>query len=171
MPLIFANTRQPASLSRRLQRREPCLNEVLPDFDQIRVNGHNRRNHPMANDELRVEIRSSRDIVLARQHARELAQSMGFAGGEITIIAAAISEIARNILDYAHAGEILFERIQHGRKHGLSITATDGGALAPPISSEKTGSGLPGAKWLMDDFKVEAQRGKGTVVRMAKWLH
>ena len=46
-----------------------------------------------------------------------------------------------------------------------------GGALAPPISSEKTGSGLPGAKWLMDDFKVEAQRGKGTVVRMAKWLH
>src|SRR5213593_2854936 len=120
MPLALANTRALASLPRRHEAREACVNQRLHRFDEMRVNG---RHHLMGKDELRVEIRSSRDIVLARQHAREMAQNMGFAGGEITIIAAAISEIARNILDYAHAGEIWFERVQRGRKHGLSITA------------------------------------------------
>jgi len=128
----------------------------------------------MGSPKLRVEIRSSRDIVVARQQARELAQSMGFEGGEISIIAAAISEIAGNILDYAPSGEISLERIQQGKRQGLGITATDGGAFVPKITSAGLNManrpGSPGARWLMDDFEIEPRNGKGTVVRMAKWL-
>src|SRR3954470_6005163 len=116
MPLTLANTRH---ARRNLPRR--CANEGLHARAEMRVNGRHQRTNSMGSPKLRVEIRSSRDIVVARQQARELAQSMGFEGGEISIIAAAISEIAGNILDYAPSGEISLERIQQGKRQGLGI--------------------------------------------------
>src|SRR6185436_9122769 len=80
----------------------------------------------------RLIVRSSPDIVQARQFARELATEMGFSGSDVTRIASAISEIARNILDYAHEGEIAFERVQQGK--GLQITARDHGPGIPDVS-------------------------------------
>ena len=124
-----------------------------------------------------VTVRSSPDIIQARQFARALALKMGFAGSDVTRIASAISEIARNILDYAHEGEIQFQEIEHGR--GLLITARDRGpgiadvslAMQYGYSSGKgLGVGLPGARWLMDEFEIDSRPGKGTVVTMKKWL-
>lgn len=125
----------------------------------------------------RLIVRSSPDIVQARQVARDLAIDMGFPGSDVTRIASAISEIARNILDYAHEGEIEFQPIRDGQ--ALLITARDRGPGIPDVSlamqygySSGTGLGvgLPGARWLMDDFTIESRPGKGTVVRMTKWL-
>lgn len=125
----------------------------------------------------RLIVRSSPDIVHARQLARELATEMGFAGSDITRIASAISEIARNILDYAREGEIEFQAVERGK--GLLITARDHGPGISDVSlamqyGYSTGSGLgvglPGARWLMDDFNIQSTPGKGTVVTMTKWL-
>ena len=55
----------------------------------------------------RVALRSDADIVAARQHGRALAQRLGFAGSDLTVIATAISELGRNILKYAGCGEIV----------------------------------------------------------------
>jgi len=125
----------------------------------------------------RLIVRSSPDIVQARQFAREFATEMGFSGSDVTRIASAISEITRNILDYAREGEIAFESVQHGR--GLQITARDHGPGIPDVSlamqygyssGNGLGVGLPGARWLMDEFNIQSAPGKGTVVTMTKWL-
>src|SRR5256885_1183962 len=126
---------------------------------------------------VRIVVRSSPDIVEARQFARQLAMEMGFSGSDVTRIASAISEIARNILDYAREGEIEFHAVNRGE--GLLITARDRGPGIADLSlamqygyssGNGLGVGLPGARWLMDDFNIESSPGKGTVVTMTKWL-
>jgi len=131
----------------------------------------------MAND-ARVEINSSLDIVSARQQGRALAQKQGFAGSELTLIAAAISEVARNIVEYARRGEITLIRVQDGTKRGIKIVARDQGPGIPNLAQamqygystrKRPGAGLPGAKWLMDEFEIQSKVGKGTTVTMKKW--
>src|SRR5436309_12344767 len=51
--------------------------------------------------ETRVPISSAADIVTARQRGRALALELGFEGPDVTVIAAAISEVSRNIVEYA----------------------------------------------------------------------
>ena len=124
-----------------------------------------------------VDVNNSDDIVIARQAGHELARQLGFSLTDVTMIATAISEIARNILDYAREGEIEFQPIRDGK--ALLITARDRGPGIPDVSlamqygyssGNGLGVGLPGARWLMDDFTIESRPGKGTVVRMTKSL-
>jgi|SRR5581483_25974 serine/threonine-protein kinase RsbT len=128
--------------------------------------------------DVRVEISSSLDIVTARQEARALAQTLGFEGSELTLIAAAISEIARNIVDFARRGEIILGGIQKGPRRGIQIVARDQGPGIPNLAKamqygystrRRAGAGLPGAKWLMDEFNIQSNVGKGTTVTMKKW--
>ena len=132
----------------------------------------------MQNDS-RVQIHSATDIVTARQKGRALAAAMGFDGSDLTLIATAISEVARNILDHAKRGEIVLSPIQQGNKHGVLIMARDEGPGIPDIAQamqygystgKGLGVGLPGAKWLMDEFDIDSRVGKGTTVTMRKWL-
>src|SRR5882757_3161530 len=130
------------------------------------------------NNEVRVEVRSTIDIVTARQSGRELAMKLGFSGAEVTLIAAAISELARNILDHAKAGEVLLSPVQHGNHRGLQVIAQDQGPGIPDIAQAMQygystrrglGVGLPGAKWLMDEFDIASEVGRGTTITMKKW--
>ena len=131
-------------------------------------------------NESRVAISSAVDIVTARQTGRALAMDLGFDGSDLTLIATAISEVARNIVDHAEHGEIILSAANHGSKHGLVIMARDNGpgirdihqAMQYGYSTRKgLGVGLPGAKWLMDEFDIKSDVGKGTTVTMKKWLH
>jgi serine/threonine-protein kinase RsbT len=130
--------------------------------------------------EARIDITSATDIVTARQKGRGLAIELGFEGSDLTVIATAISEIARNIIEHAERGQIVLRPVHQGNRHGLAIVAQDQGPGIPDVSqamqygfssSKGLGVGLPGAKWLMDEFDIETQVGKGTVVTMKKWLH
>jgi serine/threonine-protein kinase RsbT len=132
----------------------------------------------MEND-IRVTISSTVDIVMARQKGRALAMELGFDGSDLTLIATAISEVARNIVDHAKFGEIILSPSDHGGKRGLSIIARDQGpgiqdvdqAMQYGYSTNKgLGVGLPGAKWLMDEFDIATKVGEGTMVTMKKWL-
>ena len=132
----------------------------------------------MAN-EAQIPISSDFDIVAARQQGRQLALKLGFQGGDVTLIAAAISEMARNIVDHAKKGEMRFERIQNGTKNGIQIIARDDGPGIPDVNQAMQygystrrglGVGLPGAKWLMDEFDIVSKVGMGTTVTMKKWM-
>jgi serine/threonine-protein kinase RsbT len=125
-----------------------------------------------------VRIDRESDIVTARQKGRELAAEIGFSGSDLTVIATAISEVARNIVTYADTGEILLSAVNHGIKHGITIIARDNGPGIPDIqqamqdgfsTAKSLGLGLPGAKRLMDEFEIESEVGKGTTVTMKKW--
>jgi serine/threonine-protein kinase RsbT len=133
----------------------------------------------MEND-ARVAINSAADIVTARQKGRALAEKLGFDGSDLTLIATAISEVARNIVIHAKNGEIEVVAVNHTAKRGILVVARDQGpgikdiakAMEYGYSTNKgLGVGLPGAKWLMDEFDIESKLGKGTTVTMKKWLH
>ncbi len=130
-------------------------------------------------DEARVPIVSAVDIVTARQEGRSLATRLGFDAGEVTLIAAAISEVSRNIVQHANGGEIVLRALKSGRRKGLCVVARDQGPGIPDIpqamqygysSRGGLGVGLPGAKWLMDEFDIASQVGVGTTITMKKWL-
>jgi serine/threonine-protein kinase RsbT len=125
-----------------------------------------------------VPVASDIDIVSARQQGRALAMRLGFSSSDATMVATAISELARNIVLYAKRGEIVLAAVVNSEHHGLAITACDDGdgiadirqALQDGYStSGRMGVGLPGVKRLMDEFEISSTVGKGTVVKVKKW--
>ncbi len=129
-------------------------------------------------DELAITIASDVDVVSARQRGRELAEEVGFSAGDQTVIAAAISEIARNILNYARRGAITFRIVLDGDRSGIIIVASDQGPGIPDVpramqdgfsTSGGLGLGLPGARRLMDEFEVVSAPRQGTTITMKKW--
>jgi serine/threonine-protein kinase RsbT len=129
--------------------------------------------------ETRVPIRQGGDIITARQAGRALAAQLGFSGADQTLIATAISEMARNILTYARCGEIIL-RSEQDHRPGIIIIAADEGPGIPDIqralqdgysTSGSLGLGLPGTKRIMDEFSIISEVGKGTVVTMKKWKY
>jgi serine/threonine-protein kinase RsbT len=132
----------------------------------------------VATEETRVAIDHDFDIVAARRKARELATQVGFSGSDLTIIATAISEVARNIVVYANRGEIILSAVRQGGRRGVLVVARDHGPGIPDIpramrdgfsTGKSLGLGLPGAKRLMDEFEITSEVGKGTTVTMRKW--
>ena len=128
--------------------------------------------------ETRVHIEREADIVLARQAGRQLAAQLGLTATEQTLIATAISEVARNIVVYAQEGDIVLSRGEEGGRVGIIVIAIDRGpgienkelAMRDGYSTKNSlGLGLPGARRLMDDFSLESEVGKGTTVTMKKW--
>ncbi|MGH9781165.1 MAG: hypothetical protein ACRD33_05040, partial [Candidatus Acidiferrales bacterium] len=71
--------------------------------------------------EAAVQIRGDTDIVGARQKGRMLAATLGFSSSELTLIATAISELARNIVQYAKQGEIILRLLERGGQRGIMV--------------------------------------------------
>lgn len=129
-------------------------------------------------DEASVPISSDSDIVAARQKGRALAAQMGFASTDLTLIATAISELARNIVLYARRGEIVLKSAEDGQRRGIIVMARDEGPGITDIpqamqsgysTSGSLGLGLPGVRRLMDEFEIVSEVGKGTTVTVKKW--
>jgi len=131
-----------------------------------------------ATTELVVPIKADVDVVAARQQARGLVSKLRFSSSELTLIATAISEVARNIVSYAGNGEIVLRVVERGPRRGLVVIARDRGPGIADIeramqdgysTSRGLGLGLPGSKRLMDEFDLVSEVGKGTIITMTKW--
>jgi serine/threonine-protein kinase RsbT len=129
-------------------------------------------------DPLRVSIAADVDIVTARREGRDLAERMGCSTTDSTLVATAISEIARNIMNHAGGGEIAITAVAIDGRHAIEVVATDEGPGIPDIeramqdgfsTGAGLGLGLPGAGRLMDHFEVRSEVGVGTTVVMRKW--
>ncbi len=129
--------------------------------------------------ERRVPIHADGDIVDARQEGRAVAAGLGFAGGDVTLITTAISEVARNILQYGVRGEIVLRAARDGERRGLTIVARDEGPGIPDpalalqdgfSTGGGLGLGLPGSRRMMDEFDLVSAVGNGTTVTMTKWV-
>lgn len=128
--------------------------------------------------EVHVRINSDQDIVVARQKGRALAIALGFSSGDATLIATAISELARNIVTYAKSGEIRLTVLHNSTQPGIQLIARDTGPGIPDITlalrdgystSGSLGLGLPGVKRLVDEFEVLSELNRGTTVTAKKW--
>jgi len=129
--------------------------------------------------EARVVVEVDRDIVSARQQGRIMAAQLGFSPGTATLIATAISELARNILLYASRGEVTMRSVESNGSKGITVEARDDGPGIPQpqraledgfSTSGRLGLGLPGVKRLMDEFRLETAPGRGTRVVVYKWV-
>ncbi|MGB2591744.1 MAG: anti-sigma regulatory factor [Candidatus Acidiferrum sp.] len=125
-----------------------------------------------------MAINSDQDIVVARQRGRSLALELGFSPGDATLIATAISELARNIVSYAQTGVVSLQGIQTTHRQGILVIASDNGPGITDIrqamrdgfsTSGSLGLGLPGVKRIMDEFEIQSRSGGGTKVVVKKW--
>jgi serine/threonine-protein kinase RsbT len=126
-----------------------------------------------------VAINTSDDIVAARKAGHQLAMDLGFTLTDVTMIATAISEIARNITSYAGHGEVRVAVADREGRRALVVRAEDEGPGIADIdramedgytTGRGLGMGLPGARRLMDRLIVESTLGRGTVIEMWKWV-
>ena len=134
----------------------------------------------MADDgESVVRIESDADVVTARQQARAMASELELSSTDQTLLATAISEVARNITTYAVRGEVLLSVIEDddGRR-GIRVVARDQGPGIEDLelalqdgytSGGGLGLGLPGARRLVHDFAIETAPGEGTKVTLVMW--
>jgi serine/threonine-protein kinase RsbT len=126
-----------------------------------------------------VNIQNSDDIVAARKAGHQLALDLGFSLTDVTMIATAISEIARNITSYAGRGVVRVTVADRDGRKALVVRAEDYGpgiadidrAMEDGYSTGRgLGLGLPGARRLMDRLVVDSTLGRGTMVEMWKWV-
>jgi serine/threonine-protein kinase RsbT len=126
-----------------------------------------------------VTVTQGTDINVAREAGRALAAELGFGASERVLIATAISEVARNIVEFAGSGEVELATLRRGTITGISIIARDRGPGIDDVEAAMrdgftTGSGLglglPGSRRLMDEFEITSGPGDGTTVTMRKWL-
>jgi serine/threonine-protein kinase RsbT len=129
--------------------------------------------------EIVVDIHHPDDIVAARKAGHQLALNLGFSLTDVTMIATAISEIARNITSYAGRGAVRVAVADREGRKALVVRAEDDGpgiadierAMEDGYSTGRgLGLGLPGARRLMDRLIVESALGRGTVIEMWKWV-
>jgi serine/threonine-protein kinase RsbT len=131
-----------------------------------------------ADTDLKLAVVTDTDIVTTRQEGRRFASALSFSSSDLTVIAAAISEIARNLVSYAGRGEVWIRQAERDGRRGIEIEARDHGPGIRDVSlalqdgystSGSLGLGLPGARRLMDEFEIQSEVGKGTVVVMRMW--
>ncbi len=125
-----------------------------------------------------IPIHSDLDIVAARQAGREMSRELGFGIVDQTRIVTTISELARNVFNYAGEGTLTLNMIEASLRQGLEIICEDSGPGIADVertlkgghsTSGGLGRGLAGSKALMDEFALESEVGKGTRVVTRKW--
>jgi len=125
-----------------------------------------------------MPVRSSDDVVRARQAVRARAIAAGFSLVDQTKIITAASEVARNTVDYGGGGTMHIELLRNGQRRGVRLTFKDQGPGIADISlamkdgyttGQGLGLGLSGAKRLVNEFAITSAPGQGTEVILARW--
>lgn len=125
-----------------------------------------------------LPLASEQDIVLARQAIRKAALQLGFSIVDQTKIVTAVSELVRNAVVYGGGGTLKWETVAQNGKQGLRLTISDHGRGIEDLTlamkdgwttGTGLGMGLPGAKRLVNEFKIVSERGVGTTVIVTRW--
>ncbi len=130
-------------------------------------------------NQISMTINNESDLVTARLKGRDVAKDLGFGVFDQTLISTAISELARNILEYAGTGTIEVESTPDAPQKGVRVRAIDKGPGIEDLeaaqregysTSGSLGVGLSGVQRLMDEFSIESEPARGTTVEVLKWL-
>jgi len=126
-----------------------------------------------------IGINRESDITKSVVETERIAKMIGFDHIICKMIATAVSELARNIIKYAHKGKILINSLEKDGRLGIEIVCQDRGPGIPDVkkamedsysTSGTLGLGLPGIKRMMDDVEIESVVNQGTKVIIKKWL-
>lgn len=141
--------------------------------------GATTRGYEQLDVQTTIDIEDVDDIVQARQEGRELARRLGFSSSQATLVATAISELARNVVLYARRGKLVLSIASSpDERLGIVIVVDDEGPGIPNLehammsgfsSSGGLGLGLPGVRRIVDDFEIRSELGKGTSIVCTMW--
>lgn len=125
-----------------------------------------------------IPLRTSEDILHARQSVRARAIENGFSLVDQTKLITAASELARNTVTYGRGGRVTIEVVNESGRRGVRLTFEDQGPGIPDVNlalkdgyttSGGLGLGLGGARRLAHEFHIESEPGKGTRVIITSW--
>ncbi len=125
-----------------------------------------------------LPIRTGDDVVRVRQLVRVRAQAVRLSLVDQTKLVTAASELARNTLVYGGSGSVRVQTVARDGKRGISATFTDRGPGIADLeqaltdgwtSGDGLGLGLSGSRRLVDEFEIDTEVGRGTVVTVVKW--
>lgn len=120
-----------------------------------------------------VMVRDHRDVPNACEVVRDLGKKLGFSRVDQTKMATAVSELARNMLQYAGGGTIRFAEVLSPRR-GLEAFFEDRGPgihdLEHVLDTQGSGLGLRGSKGIADEFMIDTNPGDGTRITMRKYV-
>ncbi len=120
-----------------------------------------------------VALQEAGDIVRARSAARLVAGKIGFGLADQTRIATAVSELARNVLQYAGEGVCHIDDQSEESTLCITIMVEDHGQGIADINKAMQdgystggglGAGLPGTRRLMDSFNIESEPGYTRII-------
>jgi serine/threonine-protein kinase RsbT len=126
-----------------------------------------------------IQVKAEEDLPAVRTSARSISASIGFGIVDQTKIVTSVSELARNMLKYAHGGDVTIEAVEEGLRRGILLVFEDQGpgisdidqAMADGFTSGGgLGLGLGGTKRLMGELSITSAPGAGTRVVTRKWL-
>ena len=129
-------------------------------------------------DDVHVAIRTDADVVTARQEARAMGVELGFTSTDLTLLATAISEVARNVTTYAGEGDVELRVVHERGRAGIEVVCRDEGPGIANVelamqdgytTGNGLGLGLPATRRLVDEFELETASGQGTRIRLVKW--
>lgn len=135
---------------------------------------------PRRPDEVRVLVLTDTDVVTARDKGRAFAKVLGFKSVEATIVAAVVSELARQILRDAGCDEIIVEAVDDGGRHGVAIrvrhegqgTESRPGDLAQRVLKVGTAGcwrWLDRLERLIHQLEIVSDASEGTIVTIRIW--
>lgn len=125
-----------------------------------------------------MPLRNDEDVVRLRKTAREYLVAAGFSLLDQTKMVTAVSELARNTVNYGGGGESHVAEVRHGGRRGVCLRFIDCGPGIADVGLAMTdgyttgggmGLGLSGAKRLVDEFDLQTEPGKGTTIVITKW--
>jgi signal transduction histidine kinase len=128
---------------------------------------------------LTLAVQTEFDVIATRQRARHIAALCGFTALDQARIATVVSELARNIFNYAVAGTVTFSVAQDNGRQQLVMAVEDGGPGIGNIddilggryrSTTGMGLGILAARRLMDRFDIRTGAGIGTAIYLCKAL-
>lgn len=129
---------------------------------------------------IQIKVAAEAHVYVAAHQVKALARQMGFNEADQTRLETVTSELARNIVLYAGEGTIKVQAVTRDKRRGLKIQALDYGPGIADVeqamkdgytTSGGLGSGLGGAKRMMDEFHIDSAPGQGTRVTAIKWLN
>ncbi|RAL24332.1 ATP-binding protein [Thermoflavimicrobium daqui] len=129
-------------------------------------------------DKTTFQIKEEENIVHARSEVREISRSLGFDELDQARIVQSVSELARNVIQYASEGTITVEVVVVADRKGLRIKVEDFGPGIPNVQEllmepkrKHNGetSGIQQVRMLMDDINIKTLE-EGTCVEVIKWL-
>ena len=115
-----------------------------------------------------VQIRTDSDVMAVRQTGRDMAREMGFGLADQSRLATAISELGRNVVQYAGCGVCILRDESDQSMIRIRVVMEDEGPGIADIEKAITNgfstaqgleSGLPATKRLVDEFDVQSEPG------------